>query len=499
MSEPDTTELGPGKILGSYRLVKLLEEGGMGRVFLAEHVRLGRQVALKLLRPEYANNTVVINRFFQEARAANRIHHQNIIEITDFIEAEDGHNFFVMELLPGYSLTQALSQHGPLSLTRTTDIKAQVCDALAAAHDTGIVHRDLKPDNIFLTERAGREDFVKLLDFGVAKLMAEAADESVHQTAAGMVLGTPEYMSPEQAGGKKVDHRTDIYSLGVILYQLATGTIPLSAETYGEMVIKLVTMPIPAIAGHTDLPWQCPADLEQLIMQCLEKDPEQRPQSMKEISDRLRDLLFPEEPPTTEEITAPQAIVPRISSRPRKIFLALAGLVLLALGGSLAWYWLPSEPSVPPTPVAQAIPAVPDLAPVPALPSQVKISFLSTPAGATVFRIRDQHQLGQTPFELSLARSPKTLAVEFRLAGHAAARREFTASQDKHLVVVLLRLHSQPKKKRTAPPAEKVSEEPAGPPDPKPIPAVDDQGATIDPFREEEGPSQPSDKAERNP
>jgi serine/threonine protein kinase len=275
-----------GKVLGSYRLVSLLGEGGMGRVYCAEHTMLGRKVALKLLRPEYAAKRDAVQRFFQEARAVNAIGHDNIVDITDYVELPSGETFFIMQLLQGSNLGTLLRQRDdPLPLHDSMNIALQVCDALCAAHAKRIVHRDLKPDNIFVVEDANKGLFVKLLDFGVAKLLGEAAAELSWETAAGSVLGTPAYMSPEQATGLTVDHRTDIYSLGAILYEMFTGQPVFRAKSFGEFVLKHMNdQPVPP-SEITDTP--IPPALEQIILRCLEKDPDDRYEDVAELREDL--------------------------------------------------------------------------------------------------------------------------------------------------------------------------------------------------------------------
>ncbi len=193
-----------GQILGNYQLERLLGEGSMGRVFQARHVRLGRQVALKVLRPQHARDVSFVRRFFQEARSVNQINHEHIVEIFDFVEeVERGHVYCVMELLRGQSLAAVMKEE-KLTLARVQRIGVQVCAALGAAHKVGVVHRDVKPDNLFVIHRGGQSDFVKVLDFGVAKILTS---EGTHGTLDGTIIGTPTYMAPEQAAGLPVDHR----------------------------------------------------------------------------------------------------------------------------------------------------------------------------------------------------------------------------------------------------------------------------------------------------
>ncbi|HEY0194427.1 MAG TPA: serine/threonine-protein kinase, partial [Kofleriaceae bacterium] len=209
-------------------MTEKLGEGGMGSVYLALHPHIGKKVALKVLHSELSNNQDVATRFFNEAKAVNDIGHPNIVDIVDFgiIQAGAGHDqlvYFIMEYLAGVTLSQLIRSEAPLPPERALTIGLQVADALSASHKCGIVHRDLKPDNIILIQRGRERDFVKLLDFGIAKLTGGDAMGS-HRTRTGIVMGTPAYMSPEQCEGKDtVDHRTDVYALGIVLYEMLTG------------------------------------------------------------------------------------------------------------------------------------------------------------------------------------------------------------------------------------------------------------------------------------
>jgi tRNA A-37 threonylcarbamoyl transferase component Bud32 len=278
--------LEPGSVLGAYRVVKLLGKGGMGEVYLALHTTLGKKVALKLLRSSFASDRDAVRRFFKEARAACRAEHPNIVAITDFIENEAGNCFYVMEYLDGETLGERI-ERGPLSLVETLHIGEQICDALTALHRAGVVHRDLKPANIFLVERKGRP-LVKVLDFGLVKLTGEPTVDQT-ETDPGTVIGTPEYMSPEQVRAvRDIDHRSDLYALGTILYEMATGQRPLQADAVRELLIKVVTVeptPPSRIAG---LERPLPHRLETLIMSCLAKDRDRRPRTAQELLEQLR-------------------------------------------------------------------------------------------------------------------------------------------------------------------------------------------------------------------
>ena len=214
--DPDADPLVGQTLAGRYRIERKLGEGGMGAVYLGHHVALEKKVALKVLHGEFVRKADLIERFLQEAKAASKIRHDNVIDITDFGQTDDGLVFFAMELLDGRDLAEELGlaqlAGEVMPWPRTRHIFLQICAALSAAHAKGIIHRDLKPENIYLVERLGQKDFVKLLDFGIAKL-TEVNDEGRKLTKTGMLFGTPEYMSPEQARGEKVDQRVDVYAM----------------------------------------------------------------------------------------------------------------------------------------------------------------------------------------------------------------------------------------------------------------------------------------------
>jgi len=321
-----------GTLVGSYRLIEVLGEGGMGRVYVAEHVKLGRRVAVKKLRSELASNATAVARFFSEARAVNRISHENIVEITDFLEHPGGDNYIIMELLKGEDLAHRLQRKRILPLPRAFDIAAQTASALSAVHAAGMIHRDLKPDNIFLIERGGNPDFVKVLDFGVAKLTdtSDRGGIAMHVTAAGQIIGTPEYMSPEQAGGLAVDFRTDIYALGVILYEMITGDLPFQAKSFGELLIQHMTSPVELPRFAPGLPYGIQSGRDQLLLDLLAKNPKDRPRSMTEIELRIRGLIESMDlPPPPKKRQSDRA--PTINERAEPTPTSLARLALKKL------------------------------------------------------------------------------------------------------------------------------------------------------------------------
>jgi len=261
----------------------------MGAVYLAEHPGIGKKVALKVLHNEFSSNQEVAARFFNEAKAVNDIGHPNIVDIHDFgiIQAAGRGEqlvYFIMEYLAGTSLSGLIRNEAPLPPERALGIGLQVADALAASHKCGIVHRDLKPDNIMLIRRHRESDFVKLLDFGIAKLTGDVAGS--RRTRTGIVMGTPAYMSPEQCEGRgNIDHRTDIYALGIVLYEMMTGRVPFIGEGYGEILVQHLTQsPIPPSQFH-----MMNAHVEAVVMKALEKRPDMRFPTMDEMMRAMAD------------------------------------------------------------------------------------------------------------------------------------------------------------------------------------------------------------------
>jgi len=279
------TALPDGALVGAYRIVRMLGEGGMGFVHEAIHEVLNRRTAIKVLRPEYVSNQDVVKRFLQEARAVNVINHDNIVNVYDFSDGSDGGVYFVMEFLEGETLGDLMHRMKPLPSPVLIHVYTQVLRALAAAHAKQIVHRDLKPVNVFIVPRADNPFFVKLLDFGIAKLRGEGAVGTA--TVAGTVMGTPQFMSPEQISGKPVDHRSDLFSMGVMLYRAATGQAPFKGEEFKDISREILTENPPA---PSKLVPAMPPALERIILRALEKDRERRYATATEMLEDLERL-----------------------------------------------------------------------------------------------------------------------------------------------------------------------------------------------------------------
>ena len=286
---------------GKYLIERVLGEGGMGVVYRAKHTAIGKKFAIKLLHGDAIKDPEVVERFKVEAQAASSIGNEHIIDITDFAELPDGATYFVMEMLDGRALTKLFEDLKRVPTQRLVRIAKQLAQGLGAAHAAGIVHRDLKPDNIFLVKRSGGEvDFVKILDFGIAKV----GQSTNKLTKAGAVFGTPHYMSPEQASGSPIDHRTDIYALGVILYEGAVGRVPFDADNFmGILTQHMYKAPVPPRAVP-EAPTDLPPGLEVIIMRCLRKKPEERYSSMEELEEDLDRLARGEVPKAAQDMMA---------------------------------------------------------------------------------------------------------------------------------------------------------------------------------------------------
>jgi serine/threonine-protein kinase len=293
-----------GRVLSErYRIVRKIGEGGMGAVYQAEHALIEKKIALKILFQDLTRRPDLIARFLQEAKSASRIGHENVIDISDFGQSPDGLVFIAMEYLDGQDLGKLLKKVGAMHWERVRPILMQIAKGLRAAHGNGIIHRDMKPENVYLIQREARPDFVKVLDFGIAKVINDdAGGPALTQT--GMIFGTPEYMSPEQAAGLVPDLRADIYALGVTLYELLSGRVPFEGASFMSVLSKHASKPVPPLRElrpHLALS----PELEAVLLRALHKDRSKRFQAMREMAEALQTV--PEMPPLPFRLSQPMA------------------------------------------------------------------------------------------------------------------------------------------------------------------------------------------------
>jgi len=441
-----------GTTIGNYKITAEIGQGGMGIVYLAEHPSLGRKAAVKVLHPRLATEPNTVSRFFHEARASNAIRHPNIVEAYDYGTLPDGATYIIMEYLEGQSLSARLDDVGRFPVRMALDFAQQAAGALAAAHAKGIVHRDLKPDNLFVTPdpRAPSSELIKILDFGIAKLAATVDSAFSHKTHTGALMGTPLYMSPEQClGVKEVDHRTDIYSLGCILYEMLCGAPPFVSEGFGALVNMHINQ---APEPPSKLSPNVAPSTEKLILKMLAKKVDERFQSMTEVREAL--LAEIARAPTYQPgDTQPPAAQPRRHSSSATTLSAAAGvteagttsvrggqrralrvgavavvlaavavIVVLRRGPSPASNPSPQPPAVAvtapvaPVPAAAPVAAVPAAPAAPAVPAPVEVVLDSSPEGALVSA--DGVAIGMTPMKWQVVPTGKPRTLAFALAGY---------------------------------------------------------------------------------
>jgi hypothetical protein len=493
---------------GRYKIEKVLGEGGMGIVYKAVHTTLGKPLAIKVLRPEVSKNEEIVQRFRQEAQSASQIGNPHIIDISDFGTLGDGSTYFVMEFLTGKSLTLAQSE-GKFSLARTIHVIRQLAGALGAAHEIGIVHRDLKPDNVQLVERGGQKDFVKVLDFGIAKVGGSTSK----LTQAGQVFGTPHYMSPEQCAGTNVDQRTDIYAVGVMLYELACGKVPFDADNLMGILTKhLYENPI---APHELAP---PVDvspaLEAIILKCLQKKPEVRYQTMAELAADLDSLERGQTPRAVLDkveratsgpqtltgvearvsiATGQQDIAIRKSRAPLFIALGVAGaLVIGVVLAAMSKNEAPradaqkpdtAAPAVEPTAPQPTAAANPPAAAAPEQPKpapEVLVGIKSTPDGAEVYL--DGQLVGNTPYTIARPDGSKQLKLELRMSGYESRTLSVSSrTSDMNLALKKVEEKTPPHTSSSARPAKRPRSE-SSPREERPASRGQSQTEVLDPW-----------------
>jgi serine/threonine protein kinase len=496
---PEGTDPLLGQTLaGRYRIVRKVGEGGMGIVYEAVHVIIEKRVALKVLREDFSHREDVVERFRQEAKSASRIGHEHIVDISDFGVTSGGAHFFVMEFLQGNDLGHELERRGPLPTRRAIELVLQCARALGAAHAKGIVHRDMKPENIFLVRRDTGEDFVKIVDFGIAK-MSEVDEHGMSTpgrklTRTGMIFGTPEYMSPEHAAGKELDHRVDIYALGIILYELLTGRVPFQGDTFMGILTAHMFEPLPPLlSAHPGC--SAPPELERLIQRAAAKSAADRPQSMEELAQeliRVREgatspLSSSLPPPGTlthveragayaptvassyppRPLGAPPAPSLPVEEEPRPPRRAAGGwLMLLAVlvgGGAATFVALRREP-----PVQAVTPALPEVKAEAAAPpgeaeraaaeqqaqlaeeaarkdaAEIVVEVVSEPAGASV-EVDGRAVCAPTPCRFPAVRGA-TLKLAVQKSGYKPGATELTPERDLNQVQLTLSKKREPGK-----------------------------------------------------
>jgi len=417
-------ELAPDQVIaGRYRLGRRLGAGGMGAVYEAQHVELGRTVAVKLLLPEFSSNPGMAARFMREARAAAQIGHPGIVQVFDL--GTDGESpFLVMEKLEGEELGARIGRASPLPVDWVIGMATELCDALQAAHDHGIVHRDLKPSNVFLARQGRRDDVVKVLDFGIAKLLQRADDV---KTTTGQVFGTPSYMAPEQLrDSKEVDGRADVYAIGCVLFQALVGHPPFEAATYPDLIFRICSAPRPRV---DELRGDVPRSLSELIVRALALDPGDRPLSPSAFAQALGSPALHRSGPVPLElasakteaavmsgITPPrQTDAGALGARRRAATLGVVALGAAATLGAIALRDGPSaEPAagsiVPPpsasAPTAFPVPRLPEPTPTLTALEIAPLPASASPAPSAVPSVRPSARPPQHP-----ARPPSATAT----------------------------------------------------------------------------------------
>ena len=427
--EEEEPPLEPGTVLDSrYRIDALIGRGGMGTVYRAEHLALGRPVALKVLRAAHGARADLVQRFQREAVAAGQIRHPGIVEVLDFGRAPEGRFYLSMELVDGETLAGRLARTGPLAPDEALGLVRDIARALAAAHGRGILHRDVKPENVLLTSEG-----VKVVDFGIARL-AEASFQGgqlpgareARETAAGLIFGTPDYMSPEQAAGQRQDGRSDVYALGVLLYELLLGAPPFSGASATHVLAAHLLTPVPRLPAHGPHgPLSAP--LADLVARMMAKAPVDRPESMDEVVTALEALLAGKALPMP--LSARRAILPRLglavfaaccvasiglhgkghapSPRMPRYAIAVAATpaVTPPAPPALRTLQAPAVTPAPPSPMLAAPPSVPARPP----PARIPVEIRSTPSGARVSL--HGRMLGTTPLTVRLPENVPVLLV----------------------------------------------------------------------------------------
>lgn len=473
-------ELEPGTVVGEYTLEGKLGHGAFGTVYKGVHPQIGKVAAIKVLARRFSVDPEMVSRFQAEARAVNQIRHKNIIDIFSYGTLEgDGRLYYVMEYLEGETLDALLDRIGNMSIAEALPILRAIAKALDAAHAKGIAHRDLKAENIFLGSDSDGAVFPKLLDFGVAKLMG-TEDQLKHKTRTGAPIGTPYYMSPEQCRGKDVDHRTDLYAFGVLMYRMLTGQYPFDGDDFMSILMKQINDEPPPLSTH--LP-DLPSTIDDVVLWLLAKDPADRPADLRtsvraleaaaqgagidigvasvlDAQSQPAATAFQTQPPkrrsvpvsTPAHTLASAATVAAPRKRNALVIPIIAGVAILAAG--LYFAFGNDEEPVKPEPVAVTVPAAvaPPPAQVPApkpepteraTPADVIVTITNVPEGTEV--LLGGKVIGAAPGPLQLPHGISPVVLTFRADGYLTASKTVTPSEASTLDVGLKK---KPAKKR---------------------------------------------------
>ncbi len=476
--------LAAGQQVGEYRIEAKIGEGGFGCVYRAVHPLIGKAAAIKVLNRQYSTNPQMLSRFIAEARAVNQIRNRNIIDIFSFGSLEDGRHYYVMELLEGLTLDRYLKQKGRLTPEEAIPILRGVARALDAAHAAGIAHRDLKPENVFLIMEDDGTVFPKLLDFGIAKLLGDAG--MTFKTRTGQPIGTPYYMSPEQCRGKDVDHRTDIYSFGILVHEALTGRMPFTGDALMDLLVKQTSAEPPTVSSVCA---ELPPSLDKPVLDMLRKDPAERPPSVgvaiEELARAAQEAGFAVQaaprsgdmrrsgdgagaagarsgmtPAQLQELSEAKTIA-EVSSGTKTLLNAAADVpprgrkrVTVAIGAASlvagiavtmvvrSWTAPAGGAAValarlPPVPAVTVAPAAPSAAPVvePA-PAEVELTIQSTPSVVDVYL--GGEKIGASPGPIKIKRGDKPITLTLKAAGHAPS--EITVTPSANVVVPSIKL-----------------------------------------------------------
>lgn len=416
---------------GRYHVESVIASGGMGVVYRARHRVIDKPVAIKILRPELVDNRDITERFLVEAQAASSIGNEHIVDVTDYGELPDGATYFVMEYLEGESLGRRIKrQDDPLGVAEIIEIGTQLTEGLHQAHEAQIIHRDLKPDNVLLISRNKQSNFVKILDFGIAKVQSSQNET----TRAGRIFGTPHYMSPEQARGEPLDRRSDIYSLGVMLYQMMSGRLPFDGENpLGILTQHMYVEPKP-LAENSGR--SVPPAFEAIVAKCMSKEREDRYDSMQDVEAELLRLSMGQVPLAVEEVRrrkdTPESLRKRMLAarrRPRRSKLPWVFATILALGGA-GYFWFQNRP----------LPKVWDLFETSPngtsdpLARSVKthtVALVVSPIDAHVYH--GPRDLGTMPINVRI-REGQVLTLDVRRPGYVSRRLRIDGSKSKAIV-----------------------------------------------------------------